>query len=291
MNKSKRMYVCPWNIGDVFEYRIESELAKSRGLYGKYFLVQKVDETTWYPGHIIPIVYVKIATELPRSLEEYNRLEFVQTSFSYYEERFWPVDMSCPEEDIAQKSKIKYEVDEYGFLPQYRISLIITSTKKIPQKLIYVGNFAGAVRPPKEFVPHAKINIGCVEMKENNGEFEKKMIERYFGHNLREFEIYKKKSIIESFDTGLKCKCGGITLKLICRKSREKNAFFIESKEFGDKKIFLLDSEPGLMEYYRLSGELKCLDKNTVALLDRNKEVVKTIDLSDEINEINARKK
>lgn len=101
--------MCPWNIGDVFEYRIESELAKSRGLYGKYFLVQKVDETTWYPGHIIPIVYVKIATELPRSLEEYNRLEFVQTSFSYYEERFWPVDMNCPEKDIAQKSKSKEE--------------------------------------------------------------------------------------------------------------------------------------------------------------------------------------
>ena len=102
-----RFYICKWNIGDVFAYQLESDLAEERGLLGRYFLIQKVDEGTWHPGHIVPIVYVKITKDekLPSSIEEYNQLEYVQTWFTKYEERFWPIDMSCPNKDIAEKSK------------------------------------------------------------------------------------------------------------------------------------------------------------------------------------------
>lgn len=44
----RRAYQCPWKIGDVFAYPLKSELAKEKGLYGRYFLIQKVDETVWY---------------------------------------------------------------------------------------------------------------------------------------------------------------------------------------------------------------------------------------------------
>lgn len=193
--RKKRLYKCQWQLGDVFAYQLESDLAKERGLYGRYFLIQKVDEGTWYPGHIVPIVYVKITkdTNLPSNVAEYNQLEYVQTWFSRYEDRFCPIDMSRPQEDIAEKSKINYQVDEYGYLPQYRIMLLNLSKKDIPSKLIYLGNFIGASCPQIEFVPHSNINIVSVFWKKFDETFETKLIKRYCGHNLRELSIYRDK--------------------------------------------------------------------------------------------------
>ena len=193
----KRVYKCQWKLGDVFAYRLESDLAKERGLYGRYFLIQKIDEGIWHPGHIVPIVYVKITrdTDFPSNVEEYNQLEYVQTWFTKYEDRFLPIDMRRPQEDIAEKSKINYQVDEYGFLPQYRVELLNTSKRVIPTKLIYVGNFANAVRPQREFIPHLKENIVAVSWKQFDETFETKMIKRYCGHNLRQLSIYKEKNI------------------------------------------------------------------------------------------------
>ena len=193
----KRIYTCPWKLGDVFAYRLESDLAKDRGLYGRYFLIRKVDEGTWYPGHIVPIVYVKITgdTNIPSNVEEYDRAEYVQTWSTKYEDRFFPIDMSRPQEDIAEKSRIDYQVDAYGFLPQYRVTLLNTSKKVIPESLIYVGSFPNAVPPQKEFIPHAKENIVTVSWKRFDETFETKMIKCYCGHNLRELRIYKNQLI------------------------------------------------------------------------------------------------
>ena len=162
---------------------------------GGYFLIQKVDERLWYPENIVPIVYIKITSDatLSTNIEEYNRLEYVQTWFTKYEERFFPIDMRRPQEDILEKSKLEYRVDEYGFLPQYRITLLNTSKKAIPKKLIYVGNFRNAAPPPKEFIPHSKENIVTVAWKQFDETFETKMIKRYYGHNLRELSVYRSK--------------------------------------------------------------------------------------------------
>ena len=188
----KKLYQCQWKLGDTFAYELESDLAKEKGLYGRYFLIQKVDETVWYPGHIVPIVYVKITDDslLPSNVEAYDKLEYVQTWFTKYEDRFLPIDMSCPQEDIAQKAKMHYEVDEYGFLPQYRAILLNTSPTIIPAKLIYIGNFANALPPQKEFIPHIKLNIVAASWNRSSDYFETKMIKRYCGHNLRELSIY-----------------------------------------------------------------------------------------------------
>lgn len=193
----RRIYKCQWKFGDVFAYQLESDLAKERGLYGRYFLIQKVDEGVWHPGHIVPIVYVKITrdTNLPSNVEEYNQLEYVQTWFTKYEDRFLPIDIKRPQEDIAEKSKINYQVDEYGFLPQYRVKLLNTSKRVIPTNLIYIGNFTNTVHPPKEFVPHSKENVVSVSWKQFDETFETKMIKRYCGHNLRELSIYINKNI------------------------------------------------------------------------------------------------
>jgi hypothetical protein len=111
-------------------------------------------------------------------------------NFSKYEDRFYPIDMSRPQEDIAEKAKINYRTDEYGFLPEYRTTPLNTSKKVIPKNLIYVGNFANATHPQKEFIPHSKENVVSVSWKQFDETFETKMIKRYCGHNLRELSIY-----------------------------------------------------------------------------------------------------
>ena len=188
----KRIYQCQWKLGDVFAYKMESELAKEKKLDGGYLLIQKIDENVWDCGHVVPIVYVKISVDgqLPTNVIEYDKLKYIQTGFAKYEERFWPIDMSRPQEDVFEKSKIDYKVDEYGFLPKYRATLLNTSKKIIPSKLIYVGNFISALRPKNEFIPHSKINIPVVSWKCFNETFETTMIKRYYWHNLRELSIY-----------------------------------------------------------------------------------------------------
>ena len=193
--KKEKLYKCQWEIGDTFAYRLESDLAKDKSLYGQYILISKVDESCYYPGHIIPTVYAKITTneKLPTSLHEYNKLEYVQVWFSRFEERFFPIDMSKPEEDIAQKKLINYKTDDFGFLPQYRLKLLITSQKSISNKLIYVGNFKNAICPQNEFIPHSIDNIITIPWKQFNETFETKIIKQYCSHNLRELSIYNNK--------------------------------------------------------------------------------------------------
>lgn len=53
-----RLYKCQWKIGDVFAYKFESDYSKEKGFYGKYILFRKVDEDTWWPGHVVPVVHV-----------------------------------------------------------------------------------------------------------------------------------------------------------------------------------------------------------------------------------------
>lgn len=183
-----------WEYGDVFAYQLESDLAKEKGLYGRYLLIQKVDEYLWNSKDIVPIVYVKITdtAALPSNCDEFNQTEYIQTWFTRYEERFFPIDMSRPEEDVFEKSKINYQVDEYGFLPQYRIKLLDVSKGIVPAKLIYLGKFLDIIYPQNEFVPHSKENITRTSWGQLGEEFETKMIVRYCGHNLRELGIYRR---------------------------------------------------------------------------------------------------
>ena len=86
----RTVFQCTWEMGDVFLNQLDSDLAKEKGLYGRHFLIQKIDEGVRHPGHMVPIVYVKITADdkLPTDLDEFNELEFVQTWFTRYEERF-----------------------------------------------------------------------------------------------------------------------------------------------------------------------------------------------------------
>lgn len=193
-----RCFQCEWKIGDVFAYRLESDRAKEQGLYGRYFLIRKVGEGIWHPKHVVPIVHVKLTSngKLPTCLEEFDQAEYVQTWLTSYEDRFFPIDGRRPREDILEKSKLKYEVDEYGYLPQFRIYIIAKSKKELPDKLIYIGNFPDVKAPEKEFVPHSELNICVTFWKHKSPEctFENELIKKYCLYNLRQLSIYAPKN-------------------------------------------------------------------------------------------------
>ena len=112
-----RLYKCTWQIGDVYAYRLESEYSKEKGFYGKYIIFQKVGETDWWPGHIIPlvIVYRWIGEEVPQK-EDIVQMPVLN--------QFFP-------------SVLKNYPDETGALA----ALICQSKRGIPAKqLKFMGN-------------------------------------------------------------------------------------------------------------------------------------------------------
>lgn len=183
-----RLYKCEWKIGDVFAYKLEGEESIKNKLNNKYLIIQKIDESEWYQGHIIPMVRVKITEDeiIPKTESEINKLEYIQTSYCSYESRFFGVSANIPlEEQIIGKS---FDTDEYGLLPEYLLSIIITSKNPFQKKLIYLGNYKNINPPTKEFIPLNKLNIETIKWQN----LEKEIIEKYFGNNKRNFEIYNK---------------------------------------------------------------------------------------------------
>lgn len=183
-----KLYQCEWKEGDVYAYPLVSEYAKEKGIGGRYFLFHKIGETTYWPGHIIPIVRVKITrkSELPKDLEEFNKLEYVQTSVDRCDDSLLLVRGKS---FVDGQAVVEHITDEFGFLPIYRLELLNTSKRIIPKNLIYVGNYKNAVPPQLEFVPE-DISIPGFMWKF----FDNIMIERYCGYNLGQYEIYSKKN-------------------------------------------------------------------------------------------------
>lgn len=178
-----RLYRCSWKPGDVYAYLLEGEYAAKRGLAGEYLLFQKVDEYSWYPGHIIPIVRVKLTNgkQLPKDRDEIERLEYIQVDCC------GDVEIECMsfgEASVAEKLR-----DDCGYPPIFRVGLLNTSQRAIPKKLIYIGNFPDITPPDKEFIPKNELRITACAWKK----IEEDIVERYFGYNKGEYLVYAKR--------------------------------------------------------------------------------------------------
>ena len=187
-----KTYQCQWKLGDVYAYPLLSDYAKEKGHYGEYFVFYKIGETTCHPGHIIPVVWAKITKtgKLPANLDELNKLEFIQTFTTRYENRFFPFSGNRPmDEQIVEKSKKQYFRDDYGHLPHHQMAIANTSKRIIPKNLIYLGNFEGVTPPAIDNPPTHEMNISLFVWKT----IEKHLIDRYHYYNLRKSQIYSKK--------------------------------------------------------------------------------------------------
>lgn len=143
-----KLYKCEWKIGDVFSYRLESDYAKEKGLFGRYLLIRKIDECTWWPGHIVPIVYISITNdeELPRNDGEIHQAQYIQSTFA--------------------RGKA-----------EYRILLLSTSKRIVPiKKLRFIGNFPDLIPPKNEYIIHDKVSTATCKWSN----FEESVIDKYY---------------------------------------------------------------------------------------------------------------
>jgi hypothetical protein len=147
-----RLYQCQWKIGDVYAYALDYDHAREKGVYGRHLLFYKVTESEWHPGHIIPVVWVKITEgdRLPESKEEFNQLEFLSTyDRKYHRNALRPADHN--------QTDIQPEDDSP--IPQYRLRLINTSKRIIPKKLVFVDNYQNVTPPENEYVQYNDYEI------------------------------------------------------------------------------------------------------------------------------------
>ncbi|MBE5783231.1 MAG: hypothetical protein E7329_07975 [Clostridiales bacterium] len=127
--RKPNLYICPWQIGDVFLYPLDSDIARSMG-FGEYSLLfQKVGTTIWHPGHVIPVVRVKIARNdlIPQNTEEFDQLPYLKTT------------SPCI----------------------YQMELINSSKRVVPQKLKYWGHTENIPSIPGEYLPPDDPNLYC----------------------------------------------------------------------------------------------------------------------------------
>ena len=138
-----RLYKCQWKIGDVYAYKMNSEYAKERGFYGRYILFQKIRESNWWPGHIVPIVKVKVTDDehLPTEEEFYN-LQYIKMSFEG--------------ESIYNGEK----------LFNYGLKLLNTSKRIIPKDLKYIGNYKECPSINNEYIITQEVSYPSSKWKD-----------------------------------------------------------------------------------------------------------------------------
>ena len=177
------LYHCEWQINDVYAYELDSQYAKERGLNNKFILFHKVGTIVYHPGHIVPIVRVKMAdgSKLPKNEQEFNELKYVQTgSHSINDPLMIPIDRSKPiHEQQLEENRLRSMADENGKLRIFKLALLNTSKRVIPKKLFYIGNFENVIPPQNEYTPRDEVSIPSSLWKY----FDKYFVDRYCAYN------------------------------------------------------------------------------------------------------------
>ncbi len=170
----KRLYVCPWNKGDVFAMRLNGELAKEKNLIDTYLLFQLADKYL-HPigldekiGHLCPIVRTKLtfSKKMPQ-LEDFNNNEIIKNDF--------------PCKTTNWKSI-------------YATLIYTTSTRIIPKNLMFLGNKSVVIPNDDYGIFYDQTNIINSIYFTLWKRFEDDMIENYYGHNLKEFSMYHEEN-------------------------------------------------------------------------------------------------
>lgn len=154
-----RLYKCEWNLGDVFAYQFTGEYSKEKGFYQKYIAFRKVTETSWHPGHIVPVIqiYKHMFTECPQLESLFNL----------------PLQEVC-----SYSTALQYNPK---LQKQYKLTMISTSKKSIPQNnLTFLGNIPGEDLTPYQesrgYIPYDAVTW---EKGPYNNYLEKYIIDMY----------------------------------------------------------------------------------------------------------------
>ena len=173
-----RLYHTDWKFGDLYAMQLCGETAKANGLDGRYLLFHKVREMMWYPGHVVPVVHVKLTAtaEIPKNPNEIDKLPYIQIFAD------GPKDITFQNRKL-EKPLTSADLDESGYYPVYEIGLVFTSQRSIPKNLVYLGNYQTLSMPKGEVVYTNTVTIPAAGPKAAT--IEDKIVNRYLHYQLR----------------------------------------------------------------------------------------------------------
>lgn len=281
-------YVCDWNNYDVFSYKLESDYAKEKGIYGRHLMFIKIDIYENSVGGKDPVFWIKITDDdkIPKTVEEINNLDFIQLRSETYEDKNSlelieilskkyenKIIPECVErvlkyhEENYKKAKEERKnilFDKYGGIPVYRTGIWTKSKRSIPKKLIYIGNFPGIFHPTNENKMMDSVSILYAAW--NN--IEEAAIESYYYYNKSEIIEYLRK--IDRLDRWGYFPHYNQFVENIDKNVWYKVKIIVESINYN-KKI-----------YY----SIKLKDDNKDLLFDANLEPENELDLNSKTGEI-----
>ncbi len=140
-----KVYHCEWELGGVYAYPFESEIALQKGFQNKVLLIQKVAEGQINPGnHVLPVCRLKITDKnaIPKTKQEFDALSYLQ--FERAENIKKVIEIS---KWFYSSCEERYGQDANRMLKLHRLRryydwvFINTSKRIIPKSIFYIGNF------------------------------------------------------------------------------------------------------------------------------------------------------
>lgn len=153
-----RLVKTTWKNGDVYIYRITGCSAESKFYEGKFVLFRKVFESSVHPGHITPVVSVKLTEEasIPRTVEEYDKLPY------------------CP----VWKRAVPFQIldDKQNIvLWDYYINLGTISQRGVIKQMKYLDNYPDVKLPECMYTPRDHFDTPLILVESNSVKFEKRL--------------------------------------------------------------------------------------------------------------------
>lgn len=107
--RKPHVFTCSWNIGDVFAYQLKSDTAREKGVFGKWLVMQKVNQADNLKNGLSPVVTVRL------------------------------IDSDvCPDMNALKEPCIR--IDRYmGYKWSYRLHLLVYSKKSL-SNFVFIGN-------------------------------------------------------------------------------------------------------------------------------------------------------
>ena len=179
-----------WINGDTFILEINS--SEYPQYNGEYLIFNKVDDYSWGTKSNLSVFRIKITNDkkIPKTKEELEKLDYIIVRSWVWEERFYPL-MGYPERErqIEERSKIKYYLDEFGYLNSYLYVIYVLFPRQVPEGFQYIGNYN--LTPPKdEYVPFHKGNYDFSAFNILTD----KLVSSYHKYNKRNSKIYSEEA-------------------------------------------------------------------------------------------------
>jgi len=118
-----KLFICKWNIGDIFAYKLSSKESEERKVFGKYIVFQKTNEMEAYPKLIIPVI--RLANNIYDNIPSIVEYVSAQKQICYTPHSFIESD----ELFHIKRNKILYDEGLY-----------IKSLKGIYKNIYFIGN-------------------------------------------------------------------------------------------------------------------------------------------------------